>query len=73
MKHIYWDDIIGTVSIIGLLVSFIMLVGTAGAIECDTITMADGIKRIAIWLIVFICSAIGILHVEKEEDIYDRL
>lgn len=73
MKHICLDDIIGVASVIGLLVSFIMLIGIAGAIDCDTLTFADGIKKMVVWFIVFICSAIGIIHVEKEEDSYDRL
>ena len=73
MKHIHLDDIIGTVSIFGILISFFVLIGTAGAIDCDDLALSDGIRRGSIWLVILICSVIGIVHVEKEEDIYDKL
>ena len=73
MKQSKLEKIIGTAAIIGLIVSFIMLVGTAGAIECDTITAADGIKRGAIWLGIMIASVICIVRLEGDDDEYRRL
>ena len=73
MKHIHLADIIGTVSLFGILISMLMLIGTAGAIDCDTVTLAEGIKKGSIWIIIMICSVIGIIHEEKDEGKYDRL
>lgn len=70
---LYLENIIGTISLFGIIISMIMLVGIAGAIDCDTITLTDGTKKIIIYLIILICSVIGILHVEREEDICDRM
>lgn len=68
------NDLISLFSIIGVLVSLIMLVGVAGAVDCDSITLFEGAKKIVIWLIVMALSVIGLAKVERdEEDIYDRL
>lgn len=66
---------IATLALLGAFISIIMLIGTAGAVDCDTITLTDGVKRGAIWLIILVCSVIGIIHEERkeEEGIYDRL
>ena len=68
------NDLISLFSIIGVSVSLIMLVGVAGAVDCDSITLFEGTKKIVIWLIVMALSVIGLAKVERdEEDIYDRL
>lgn len=68
------NDLISLFSIIGILVSLVMLVGVAGAVDCDSITLLEGVKKIAIWLIVMVLAVIGLAKVERdEEDIYDRL
>ena len=73
MRHIHLADIIGTISLFGLLISILMLIGTAGAVDCDTITLTDGVKRGAIWLIILVCSVIGIIREEREDDVYGGL
>lgn len=67
-------EFIATITLLAAFVSIIMLIGTAGAIERDSITLADGIKRGIIWVVILAFSVIGIVHEEREEEnIYDRL
>lgn len=65
---------IATLALLGAFISIIMLIGTAGAIECDSIALGEGVKRGIIWIAILVCSVIGIVHEEKEEEnVYDRL
>ena len=41
-------DALGAICGIALFVTFFLAVGTAGAVECDNLTLADGVKRMAI-------------------------
>lgn len=68
-------DLISLFSILGALLSIIMLVGVAGAADCDSITLIEATKKGIIWIAVLICSVIGIMHEERkeEEGKYDRL
>lgn len=67
-------EVIATLALLGAFISIIMLIGTAGAIECDSITLAEGTKRGIIWIVILAVSVIGIIHEEKEEEnIYDKL
>ena len=68
------DDVISFLSFLGIIVSVGLLIMTAGGIDCDSITMSDGIKYGIIAFIVLIASVIGINKIEKgEESVYDRL
>lgn len=67
-------EVIATIALLAAFISIIMLIGTAGAIECDSITLAEGTKRGLIWIAILVFSVIGIVHEEREEEsIYDRL
>lgn len=61
------NDLISLFSIMGVLVSLIMLVGVAGAVDCDSITLFEGAKKIVVWLIVMTLSVIGLAKVERDE------
>jgi len=69
------EEILAGLCLLGLVVSFIMLVGTAGAVECDNIDVATAVRRGIAWLIIMLFSVSGIVKFnnESEEDIYDRL
>ena len=60
-------DAITALSLIGLAVSLFIMIGTAGAIECDTITVKDGVIRCSICMGVLILSTIGLTKMEKAE------
>lgn len=62
------NDLISFFSIMGILLSFVMLVGIAGGVDCDTITIYDAAKKGVIWCIILIISVIGVLKVEKDEE-----
>ncbi len=66
-------DIIVFFAGLGILVSVLLLIGTAGAIECDSITVKDSIPRVIICLIILVVSVFGITKFESEENAYDRL
>ena len=66
-------EIIAGVSLIALVVAIVLVIGTAGALEQDNITMFSAIKRLVALLIVIVICAMGIVKTEDEEDIYDRL
>jgi len=69
------NDLIALFSGIGILVSFIMLVGIAGGVYCDSITIYEATKKGIVWCIVMLLSVLGTLKVEKddEEDEYGNL
>ena len=68
------DDLISLFSIMGIFLSIIMLIGVAGAVDCDSLTLYEGAVRLVFWLIVLVLSIIGLVKVEKDEEgIYDRL
>lgn len=69
------DDLILLFSGIGMLISFIMLVGIAGGVDCDKITLFDAAKKGIVWCIVMTLSVTGLMKVEKddEEDEYGNL
>jgi len=62
------DDIIALFSVIGMGISIIMLVGIAGGVDCDSITIFDAAKKGIVWCIILILSVIGLLKVEKDEE-----
>ena len=62
------DDIISLFSVIGMLLSIIMLVGIAGGVDCDNITIFDAAKKGIVWCIVLTLSVMGMLKVEKDEE-----
>lgn len=61
-------DILAAVCLIGLLVSFFLIWGTAGAIECDMITLETGTKRFVILVIIMALSGFGIAKLSKAEE-----
>lgn len=61
-------DIILFLSLIGMLISLVMMVGTAGAVECEKLTILEGAKREIIWVIILILSGIGIIKIQTEEE-----
>lgn len=69
------DDIISLFSVIGMLLSVIMLVGIAGGVDCDKITIFDAAKKGIVWCIVLTLSVMGLMKVEKddEESEFDNL
>lgn len=69
------SDLVSLFSIIGIFLSVIMMIGIAGSVDCDSITLIEAAKKGIIWIVVLICSVIGIIHEERkeEESIYDRL
>ena len=67
------QNIIGAVSFIGLAVSIIMLIGIAGSVDVNTLSIGEAAKRGIIWLIVLALSAGGIVLLEKDEDEYGGL
>ena len=69
------DDLILLFSGIGMLISFIMLVGIAGGVDCDNITIFDAAKKGIVWCIIMTLSVMGLLKVEKddEESEFDNL
>ena len=69
------NDIISLFSVIGILLSIIMLVGIAGGVDCDNITIFDAAKKGIVWCIVLTLSVMGMMKVEKddEEDEYGNL
>lgn len=66
-------DLLAGLCIIGFLVALVLLIITAGALECDAISEAECYKRIGISLVILVLTGIGIKTVEKDEGIYDRL
>ena len=66
-------NIIGTLSIILLITSILILIGTAGSVDTNELSMSAAIPRGIIWFAVLILSTAGLLITEKEEDAYGRL
>lgn len=62
------NDLISLFSMLGLLLSIIMLCGIAGGVDCDRLTILDAAKKGIVWCIILILSAIGILKVERDEE-----
>lgn len=67
------EDILTVLCMLGLVISFFMLIGTAGAVDCNQVTINDVIPKGIIWIVVMLCSVIGIIKLEKEDSKYDRL
>ena len=54
-------------------ISFILLIGIAGGVDTDQLTIDEAVKKSIIWIILLVIGVIGIIKTEKEEDKYDRL
>lgn len=72
-KHFSLADFFYGLSIFVAIVSVIMLIATAGGIDCVTMTFWEGLKHSAIWLLTFIGAFVGIVLFTKEDDEYDNL
>ena len=66
-------DALGAICGIALFVTFFLAVGTAGAVECDNLTLADGVKRMAILIVIMALSVIGISKTGKDDDEFGGL
>ena len=66
-------SIIGALSLLGILISLTVIIGTAGAVDCNELEIIDAAKRFGICVAILILSIIGIAKTEQEEDIYGRL
>ena len=62
------NDLISLFSILGILLSIIMLVGIAGGVDCDSLTILDAAKKSVVWFIILVLSFIGALKVERDEE-----
>lgn len=60
-------NLISAVSGIMLIISFIAIIGVAGGLEQDLLTMSEAIKWGSICLICLILSAIGIKYAIDED------
>ena len=68
------EELFAGLCLIGLVLSFIMLVGLAGKVDCDELQTMDFVKQGLKWFVVLIISVIGTIKLNKEEkSIYDRL
>lgn len=67
--------ILSTICALGFFGSFIALLGIAGGIECDSISISTGAFGVAGCLIILGGCVAGIIKMEKDEEetIYDRL
>ena len=61
-------DALGAICGIALFVTFFLAVGTAGAVECDNLTLVDGVKRMAVLIGIMAISVIGIAKTGKDDD-----
>lgn len=66
-------DIIGFFAGVSIFISVLFLIGIAGAIECDSLTIKESISRIIVCLVILGVSVVGITKIESEENKYDRL
>lgn len=66
-------NIIATVSFILAFGSILLLIGIAGAVDVDQMTLSASIPRGIFLIITLILGVAGILFVEKDEDEYGRL
>ena len=61
-------DIIIAVCALLCIGAFIMLIGTAGAIEQDTIEFVEGVKRLVKYTIVFAITGAVLIKIANEDD-----
>ena len=62
-------DFIACISGIAMLVVFVFIVGTVGAVENDSLDLKSGMIRVGISLVVMILCVIGIRYSESGDDI----
>lgn len=69
------SNTIATFSFLGLIISLFVMIGTAGAVDCDCLTLKEAVIRCSICMAVLILSAIGLTKMEKAENEseYDNL
>lgn len=73
-KRFCLSDFFYGICVIMAIVSVIMLIATAGGIDCVTMTFWEGLKHSSIWLVLFIGSFTGVVIFTKEDDdYYDNL
>ena len=67
--------LLSTICTLGFFGSFIALIGIAGGIDCESISISTGAFGVAGCLAVLGLSVAGIIKIQKdeEENIYDRL
>lgn len=59
-------NILALICFIAVIVAFIGLWGTMGALEQDIITLRSSVKRSAIFIAVLVIAGIGLWKLEKE-------
>lgn len=62
------NDLIVLFSLLGMLLSIIMMIGIAGAVDCDNLTILEAAKKEIVWCIILTVSGIGLLKVQKDEE-----
>ena len=60
-------DFLAFVCFVIVLLAFIGLIGTAGSLERDTITMAEAVKGFLIYAGIMVLFGLGLFGLERDE------
>jgi len=61
-------DFIGTILVLVEFIGFILLIGTAGGVDQDMISLCDGYKRFLIIGVAMIAAGLALRYVIKYDD-----
>ena len=61
-------NFLATICLVVLTAALIGAIGTAGAVDCDTITIGEGGRRGIILIVVMFASVFGLIKLECDED-----
>lgn len=61
-------NLLATICLVVLTAALIGAIGTAGAVDCDTITIGEGARRGIILIVVMFASVLGLIKLECDED-----
>lgn len=66
-------NVLAVIVVTAIIIAFLGLLGTVGALEQDAITIGAAVKRSVIFLLILVANGLGLWRLEREDDapVYD--
>lgn len=61
-------NLLAVIVVTAIIIAFLGLLGTVGALEQDAITIGAAVKRSVIFLLILVANGLGLWRLEREDD-----
>lgn len=61
-------NVLAVIVVTAIIIAFLGLLGTVGALEQDAITIGAAVKRSVIFLLILVANGLGLWRLEREDE-----